>query len=321
MEKSDILIDLKPYICYTHFGDYMREIFPKLENDINHALTYYAKSKQDSENLHILKTGHEICENNKKKCGPLSYAYYILHYVHKGKGYIEFETSSGEKKKIIITKGNMFIVFPNKVVTYYQDEKDPWEYSWVCFFVNNELDIISKIASSNNLVIEINDNPIIEKDFLKFQELSNYNYSKSTKALALTYDIFAEIIESKKNPVQLTKEKDYIYECLEYIGKNFKRSDLSANEIASHLGLNVKYLSRIFSSVMNESLFKYVTLLRIKEGLLLLTTTDYPIKIISRMVGYEDSLYFSKKIKSYVNMSPSEFRSKNREENNEKETI
>jgi AraC-like DNA-binding protein len=44
----------------------------------------------------------------------------------------------------------------------------------------------------------------------------------------------------------------------------------------------------------------------------MLVSTELQIGIISKEMGYDDSLYFSRAFKKYTGFSPSEYRSKNR---------
>lgn len=106
------------------------------------------------------------------------------------------------------------------------------------------------------------------------------------------------------------KKRSYVEDSLQYIENNYDHS-FSIQEIADSLGLERTYLYRLFKKVTGFSPQEYLLDYRIRKACELLQNTDLPIAQISRSVGYEDSLYYSRLFKQYMKSSPSSYRQKN----------
>ena len=78
--------------------------------------------------------GLKPVSSGEEKCTPGHYwgagarGSYIIHFVLSGTGV--FYCGTG---KYTLTKGQAFVIFPNTVVKYQADMKDPWHYAWVVF--------------------------------------------------------------------------------------------------------------------------------------------------------------------------------------------
>ena len=78
--------------------------------------------------------------------------------------------------------------------------------------------------------------------------------------------------------------------------------------MADELGLDRSYLHRIFKAATGASPQEYLLDLRIRKACDLLQRTDLSVSIISRSVGYEDTLYFSRLFKKKKGVSPTGYR-------------
>ena len=102
----------------------------------------------------------------------------------------------------------------------------------------------------------------------------------------------------------------------EFIDQNFMRSDLSVEILCDYLHISPSYFSSIFKKIHGISFVNYLTNRRIEEAVFLLKTTDYKTKVISEMVGYPESNYFSYVFKKKTNISPANFRKQERNQVN-----
>jgi hypothetical protein len=64
--------------------------------------------------------GYEHCLP-RHSYGPRVRLNYVIHVVIDGKGMLDYGG-----KRWMIRKGQMFILFPGEVTTYYADKDDPW---------------------------------------------------------------------------------------------------------------------------------------------------------------------------------------------------
>ncbi len=93
-----------------------------------------------------------------------------------------------------------------------------------------------------------------------------------------------------------------------YIKENYTKSNLTRGNVATAIGVDAHWLSRLFKRETGMTVGEYITLRRIMKAEILLKTTDHKIKDVAIMVGYEDSYYFSKKFKQLNLITPLEYR-------------
>ena len=94
----------------------------------NHAEEYaLSYSSLDISKTSILFCEHQYCAP-KHAYGPGIRTYYLMVYIHNGKG-----TFKTQNMVYHLQKGCTFCVFPGEVIYYQADKTDPWEYSWIAF--------------------------------------------------------------------------------------------------------------------------------------------------------------------------------------------
>ena len=77
------------------------------------------------------------------------------------------------------------------------------------------------------------------------------------------------------------------------------------------MGINRKYLTKLFNELMADSPKNYLIHFRIHKACNLLRKTNLTIQEISHSVGYTDALVFSKIFKKVIGTCPREYRSSN----------
>ena len=103
-----------------------------------------------------------------------------------------------------------------------------------------------------------------------------------------------------------SRQKQLVQNAKKYID-HFFRNPIRLEDVAEHLKVSPFYLSRTFSSESDFSLIDYLTEARINEAKKLLSDGRYIVADVARMVGYEDSNYFSKVFKRRIGTSPCKF--------------
>lgn len=232
-----------------------------------------------------------------------NYPYYLLHYVVDGEGVIEIDGSSH-----IFNKYSVFILPPNKEITYAPGNKKPWKYYWINF---NGIET-NKILGTLNITTENyyfkSKDKTLKPYFENALNKPKNDIERIYIATASLLNIFARL------KPQLTGEilKDTLTsfeKVFAYIQDNLFSHELSARAIANHFFISEGYFSLMFKKNLNTSFSKYINYERIKKATSLLLTTDFPIKAIASTVGYNDPLYFSKVFKKYRLASPQNYRS------------
>lgn len=103
------------------------------------------------------------------------------------------------------------------------------------------------------------------------------------------------------------EDNNRIFELCNYLAENFEKN-LTLDNLAKRSCYQKNYLCKKFKAVMNQSIFEYITELRVQKALYLLRTSDENIISIALKCGFSDVSYFSKIFKRQMQFTPLEFR-------------
>ena len=237
------------------------------------AFNFSYRNPYDNIELNLYTCGHEACKS-LHSYGPAIRSGYLIHIVLRGKGTYKINNT-----EYTLSAGDAFLIYPNELIYYEADKDDPWEYIWVGLVGTKVCDYLNKtsISKSNPIFTIRNDSSLILNEF---PNTSNNN--KNT-------------------------QQTYLDEALLYIQLNF-HDNISIIDIATHLSIDRSYLHRIFKKNLNISPQEYILNLRLEKAAELLSTTSLTIGDISRSVGYNDTMLFSKTFKKYNVCTPSLYR-------------
>ncbi|WP_152393457.1 response regulator [Paenibacillus guangzhouensis] len=99
-----------------------------------------------------------------------------------------------------------------------------------------------------------------------------------------------------------------IQQSIAYIKQNYRHKGLKIQDIADHVHLSPNYLSYIFKQMVAETVWEFVTRLRLEEARYLLVNTHKKRYEIADEVGYESPEHFSRVFKRYYGESPNAVR-------------
>ncbi|MEG2669577.1 MAG: AraC family transcriptional regulator [Oscillospiraceae bacterium] len=224
--------------------------------------------------------GEEVCKP-QHSYGPNMRPYYLLHYVTFGEGDFYVDNI-----KYHIRVGEAFLIKPGQITTYTADNENPWTYIWIGF--DGEL---AKMFDDMEPHIK-NINGSVFQEFLECRGLT------STRELFLVskiFKMFAEFFEENKNT-------NYIGVAKNYISANYMNK-ITISDVAVAIGLNSRYLSRIFKSSEGHTMQEYLIKKRMQTALNLLKD-GYLSAEVSEMVGYSEPAIFSRAFKTFYGKSP-----------------
>ena len=124
------------------------------------------------------------------------------------------------------------------------------------------------------------------------------------KCSAILCEIFAECYT--QNYVSKSQNSK-IQNSVEYLLKNYKKSDLSIREIAGKSFMSEVYFRKLFKEEYGVSPQKYIIDLRIQNAIGLISAGYYSLKEVAYMSGYNDYKYFSVEFKKAMGVSPSKY--------------
>ena len=138
------------------------------------------------------------------------------------------------------------------------------------------------------------------------------NYTKNTPYSDVLFELdikklFVQILLCSEKVGTCNTYNLYVNKALRYIKQNFNR-DISTDDVAAYLGISAAYFQKIFHSATDEKFNRYLNKQRINYAVNLLQNTNYSLKKIAAMVGYNSLQNFIGNFKRIMQTSPSEYK-------------
>lgn len=268
----------------------------------------YIFSNDFSRNLDamIYTCGYKTCIPGHSY-GPAIRSGYMIHYILKGKGI--YKTNG---KIYQLSEGDAFLIKPDTLIYYEADHNHPWSYTWIGFQGIKMRQYFERTSLLEHPCFHYDKDDRVRLCHEKMYEAYHLTQNRDLILNSILYE-YLYLLATKypqENISPEAKKRSYVEDSLQYIENNYDHS-FSIQEIADSLGLERTYLYRLFKKATGFSPQEYLLDYRIRKACELLQNTDLPIAQISRSVGYEDSLYFSRLFKQYMKSSPSSYRQKN----------
>ena len=263
--------------------------------------------------LGLYQFGMEQCSPSHSY-GPAARNHFLFHYIISGTGTLYADDSTGTTKTYHLKSGEGFLIFPNQITTYIADKELPWEYVWI------EFDGLRAKEAMDTAGFSL-DRPIFhtkKRDMSqKMKEELVYIATHSDETifniighLYLFLDYFMRSTVSTVVKGSTKLQDYYIKEAITYIEQNFQ-NDISVVDIANRLGINRSYFGKIFKQTLKQTPQEFLINYRMIKATELLRLTKMSIGDISKAVGYENQLHFSRAFKKIYNTSPRECRNIN----------
>lgn len=122
---------------------------------------------------------------------------------------------------------------------------------------------------------------------------------------------FAGLAAKRLNKNKREDYSPYLHRAEKYV-KTHLHYPLSLDNVAGELGINPKYLSRLFVTCKGEKFTHYVNRQRVKEAKELLASTDYPIIDIANSLSFSSESYFIKVFSQTEGITPQKYRNKSK---------
>ncbi|NMB97558.1 MAG: AraC family transcriptional regulator [Clostridiaceae bacterium] len=256
--------------------------------------------------INMYQCGTEKCKPGHF-FGPAVRDYYLIHYIVDGKGIFQVGNTTYN-----LDKGQGFLIFPGIVTFYQADAENPWYYTWIGFNGLKAEEYLKKAnLTMENPVFSYTKDDFVENCFREMIEIRRMEKAREIRLLGLFYMFISQLAEtssdfSQSNNLKNTKEQ-YINKMLEFIELNYSRK-ISISEMAKYIGLDRSYMGSIFKDYLKTTPQSYLTKFRMNKACELMSNQQLSIGDISRSVGYEDPLLFSKTFKKIKGLSPREYR-------------
>lgn len=262
-------------------------------------------------NLYLVAGITPIIEN-----GPLDF---FIDRPNGMEGYIVNLTVRGQGKvfdgpdAFLVSPGDM-LLFPPEAAHYYgrAPESSDWYHRWVYFrpraFWANWLNWPHKTRKVGRF--SLGQGALFTEFDDLFQQIDQTHRQENRAAEELAINLLERLLircheEIPENHPSSVDTR--VRNTCQLIAKNLA-SDLSLEEIASHVCLSPSRLTHLFREQMGVNLLRWREDQRILLAKHLLQDTREPIAQIAEKVGYEDQLYFSRVFRKRVGLSPSAYR-------------
>jgi transcriptional regulator, araC family len=233
---------------------------------------------------------------------------YQLIYISAGQVYFHFDNKENET---VIKAGNMVLFRPKEFQKYEYYGIDKTEVYWVHFTGSDVKNILRNYGIKDDLHYFFVDTSLeyerIYKKMISELQRCQDNYEEMLSILMrqLLICIHRELQKERKiSDIYLDNEMDM---ATQYFTDNYS-IDISIEEYASSRGMSISWFIRNFKKFTGITPMHFIVATRISNAQLLLETTKYSISEISRIVGYDNPLYFSRLFHKVKGFAPSEYR-------------
>lgn len=277
-------------------------------------LSYHVFPNETFVDLGIYQYGWERCDS-LHSYGPYIRNHYLFHYVISGMGKLLSNDAKGIEHSYEIKSGQGFLICPKQINTYIADMEHPWEYVWFEFDGLRAKEALNLAGLSINSPLYLSNNKELsgqlKNEMLYISQHSSESPINLIGHLYLALDYLTRSSASR-NVMQNGRFVDfYIREAISYIEQNFQ-NDITIEDIAQYCNLNRSYFGKIFRNVVNKSPQEFLINYRMTKAAELLKYSEIPIHDISLAVGYNNQLHFSRAFKNMYQISPREWRNKNK---------
>lgn len=238
------------------------------------------------------------CDERPRVWGPGARTVYSLHYVFRGKGWVEVNG-----QRFAVDTGQSFLIVPQIPTKYYPDPASPWGYQWVDIAGDDARALMEQTAFSPAAPVSPRFPAEAVVPLFRGVAEADSPY-RAVGSLFLLYDYY---FKNHPSPHSLWKKPSYAEKAVSYIQANAHRP-LPVSEIARHLNISRAHLYRAFETELSTSPGAYLTEYRIRQACELLKQTSLPVKVIAFSLGFENPLYFTQVFTRKRGMSPRRYR-------------
>ena len=244
--------------------------------------------------------GFHYCERKEEDSNE-----FVLIYCVEGEGWFELD---GKRYDV---GANQFFILPKyKAHAYGSKAENPWTIYWIHF--DGAKAAFFSVGFSKPHDISPAEHSRIKERLMLFEEIyasvsSGYNKNYMLYATTSLFHFLGsmkflgEYRECRFAGVQ--EKRDVVQRAIHFMQENLNKK-IRLTDIAREVKLSPSYFSNVFEDKTGSPPLRYLGYLRIQDF------TELKISQISPLVGYEDSLYFSRQFTKYMGMSPSEYKSK-----------
>lgn len=247
-------------------------------------------------------TGYH-CFSEEVRVASLRRDYYLLYLV---RGSLEIQRPHTGR---LMRAGELFVFPPEEPFAYAKPEGEPFEYYWMHFSGSHAAELLQKCSITPGRIVTPGNHEGLCEAF------------RSLFRAFLRRDTFFTLEAAAKGQILLVRTGRYLSGPSTDAPRDFSRvsralnvihDDLSApvsvQDLADAEHMSVSYFRKLFREVTGMSPQEYIIFSRLNYACELLRQTDFPLRVISASVGYEDPQYFIRLFGRRLGLSPGQYR-------------
>ena len=259
------------------------------------------KQEQAALPLSVKNVGYQQCPPGYR-WGAGMRDHYLLHYVVSGCGVYTVEG-----RAYPVSAGQVFLAWPNTVLSYTADERDPWEYYWLGFSGAEAALLLSHTGlQPGRPVMSIGFGRSFQQYVTAIYDARGSGLKNRTQMLGYAYLLLARLLDTGETGGE---SAGVAARAAEFLDNNYAEQ-LSSDDIAAAAGVSRSWLYRLFMQEYGVSPAAYLREKRLAHARQLLQSSGLHVAEIARSVGYPDPLYFTKVFTRRFGCTPTAFRGK-----------
>lgn len=230
-----------------------------------------------------------------------------------------------QDQKVICEKGDFVLISPNTVHSFYLETEDACTFRHIHFdpflfsrwYLNHAeqypMDLVTALIFSCNGHFHARADQRITELVSRIMGEAAHDlplsgaYTNLYLAELMMYVIEQTDSQLSSLASHTPEQSRYVSYALTYIHQNFSGKIL-IQDIADHLNISARYLSKIFFQHMNLTILNYINIYRMNQAIDLMLNTDLSLTTISTQIGLKDSQHFSKLFGSIIGIPPNKYR-------------
>ena len=224
---------------------------------------------------------------------------FFIYFVHSGRAVFN---------STVVGEGDVYIIYPGCSCNFYNDTKTPVEYYWIELLGSELIPYLDSIGFSADKCVFPR---AFVKPLLKYINTAIYEAHEGADPGVFYSGILSLIMSyfnKSNNSVQQntpSPQEQYVLDAMHLL---FERQYMmNVEEVAKHIGVSRKYLSRLFLSLKGQTLQQYIINNKTETAGKMIRSGKYSYKQIAETLGYSDYAAFSKNFIQYFGITPSEY--------------
>ena len=240
--------------------------------------------------------------------------FYVMSYQKCGEAKLRI----GEQTYSIIP-GTVVLIPPKVEHDHYKETEEKTTFLWVHFTygIINILDMMQLFQLP--ITFQLKNLIEFEKVFIEYIEVTKREdflsptLLRKAKAYELLYLLLEGIINPENTSVEYLSSDRFLSMLVQFIRK--PEQEISLQNLSEQYHLHPTYISNRFKELFGKSPIHVQRELRIQKAKTLLKTGDLSVTEIAESIGFNSISAFTRLFKTYVGVSPSQYRNLGKKEN------